>query len=144
MEYEQSFKRLVAFDSQWGMRNQAMGMPEVRSPRWSGFIALLPFLDEGPLYNAIHTGLQARVDGTNRSYGPYASPGLATNGATSSNGQPWDSTYPRTVLRSAFSACPSDPGRMNPNNTWNMARTNYAFCFGVGQIGQNNLCLTWT
>ncbi len=70
MEYEQSFKRLVAYDSQWGMQNQAMGMPQVRDPRWSGFIALLPFLDEGPLYNAIHTGMQARVDGTNRSWGP--------------------------------------------------------------------------
>ena len=26
---------------------------------------------------------------------------------------------------------------MNPNNPWNMARTNYAFCFGDGQVGQN-------
>ncbi len=74
MQYEQSFKRLIAFDSQWGMQNQAMGMPEVRAPRWSGFIALLPFLDEGPLFNAIQTGMQAKVDGQNLSWGPYGSP----------------------------------------------------------------------
>ncbi len=28
---------------------------------------------------------------------------------------------------------------MNPNNTWNMARTNYAFCMGDNQIGQNRM-----
>ncbi len=114
MEYEQSFRRLVAYDSQWGMRNQATGMPEVRSPRWSGFIALLPFLDEGPLYNAIHTGMQARVDGTNRSWGPYGSTGLATNGATPNTHWPWDSTYPPNRTQIGVFRCPSDPGRMNP------------------------------
>ncbi len=117
MEYEQSFKRLVAYDSQWGMQNQAMGMPEVRSPRWSGFIGLLPFLDEGPLYNAIHTGMQARVDGANLSWGPYGSQGLATNGATPNSHWPWDSHYPPNRTQIGVFRCPSDPGRMNPNNT---------------------------
>ncbi len=136
MEYEQSFKRLVAFDSQWGMRNQATGMPQARDPRWSGLIALLPFFGRGSFVQRNSHGMQARVDGQNLSWGPYGSQGIATNGATPASHWPWDSTYPPNRTQVGVFRCPSEPGRMNPNNTWNMARNNYAFCFGDGQVGQ--------
>ncbi len=139
MEYEQSFKRLVGYDSQWGMRNQALGMLESMSPRWSGFVALLPFLDEGPLYTQIHTGSTGRVDTNNFVYGPYGSfAATVPTGFTrpADIQRPWTSAYPPNRTQVGAFRCPSDPGRMNPNNTWNMARTNYAFCLGDNQFGQ--------
>ncbi len=145
MEYEQSFKRLVSLDSQWGMRNQAIGMPGVSgySTTWSGFVSMLPFLDEGPLYNSIHTGLLAKVDNNLLSYGPYASRGASTQGFNppTNHSAPNDSTYPPNRTQIGVMRCPSDPGRMNPNNAWNMARTNYGFCLGDGQVGQTSQTL---
>ncbi len=141
MEYEQSFKRLVGFDSQWGMRNQALGMDQAMDPRWSGFVALLPFLDEGPLYTQIHTGSTGRVDTNNYVFGPYGSlAATVPTGFTRPGGiaRPWDAYYPPNRTQVGAFRCPSDPGRMNPNNTWNMARTNYAFCMGDNQFGQGN------
>jgi prepilin-type N-terminal cleavage/methylation domain-containing protein len=141
MEYEQAFKQLISFDSQWGKANVALGLPE--SPnhwsRWSGFIALLPYLDEGPLFNAIHNGTTGKREAGRFSWGPYGAVANPVAPGTSAEGiqYPWSSGYnPNRIQVGAF-RCPSDPGRMNANNPWNMARTNYAMCMGDGQIGTN-------
>ena len=95
--------------------------------RLSGFISLLPYLDQAPLYTQISNGGPAATDCGN----PFAvSPGgpFASDWAY----QPWQKQVP--VLR-----CPSD---RFVGNTPNWGKSNYAFCLG-DTIEGNNANKTW-
>jgi prepilin-type N-terminal cleavage/methylation domain-containing protein len=148
MEYEQSYKRLTAYNCQWGFGGVGSDF-WVQPPgygvagRWSGFIALLPYMDEGPLYTAFHNGTAGFWGGNQYAWGPY---GSILNAASAANmGAPadtatrpsWASEYKPNRTQVGTFRCPSDPGKMRPGSMWNIARTNYAFCMGDGQIGIN-------
>lgn len=145
MEYEQSYKRLGCYNITWGYGG--VGSDFWVSPptyggagRWSGFIALLPYMDEGPLYTAFHSGTAGFWGPNQYSWGPYGSVANATTAANM--GAPadslkysWSSEYKPNRTQVGTFRCPSDPGKMRPGSMYNIARTNYAFCMGDGQVG---------
>ncbi len=113
MQYETSSKNLIALNCMWGMRSQITGGPDVQRFRWAGFIALLPFLDEGPLYSSFHSGFLANVNGVKTSFGPYGSRGRAIDGAVphSSIAEPNSAFYPLNKQQVGVFRCPSDPSK---------------------------------
>ncbi len=141
LEYEQTFHRLVSFDSPWGAGDADLKYVQSREPRWSGFIGLYPFLGHTSDYTQIHEGLIARVQDRLFAYGPYGSNGAAIDGAVSVSAFPWDLAYPPNRTQIGILKCPSDPYTMRPSNPWNGARVNYAFSFADMQVGQNSVAL---
>lgn len=125
LNYESSLTRLPA-----GFGGPATETPAYRSDPWdgsnrvpvgrlSGLVALLPFMEQGQLYQQIQT---VYINGSTSYLQAQAPWDLGTNGTYT----PW-----RTQI-SSF-RCPSDPGRMNNDATWDkdgQARTNYVFCYG--------------
>ncbi len=89
--------------------------------RISGFISLLPFMEETPLYNLIWNTYE---------YTEGRHAGLPT---PSGGPCPWDTIdggfIPWRTQVSTF-RCPSDPGRVAAQATWAVARTNYGFNLG--------------
>lgn len=99
--------------------------------RWSGFVALLPYLEERELFDRITQGYQDvnAIGGIamTRSYGLRN---------TSTYLGPRNNTYHPAVTQVRVLRCPSDPGRKtNSLTVGGMGRTNYAFCFGDNQRG---------
>ena len=86
----------------------------------SASVALLPFMEEGPLYNQIMNGFtmtSGDLNGQTVPGGP--APWTTLNGGYT----PW-----RTQVGSL--RCPSDPGRVPAQDIWAVARSNYGFSFG--------------
>jgi prepilin-type N-terminal cleavage/methylation domain-containing protein len=147
LEYEQTYKRLSCLNMTWGY-GSAGGNFFTQAPnydgagRWSGFIALLPFLDRDPLYKAFQYGTVGRWDNQLLRWGPYGSvpaewTAVPTKARIDVLRYPWSSEYQPNRTQIHLFRCPSDPARMRPGSMWNLARTNYAFCLGDGQIGIN-------
>jgi prepilin-type processing-associated H-X9-DG protein len=88
-------------------------------PRISGFIALLPFCEQGSLYEKINSGL-FRYN-WNLSAPDTALTGGGTDCAASSIANP-------PITRLTFLFCPSDAG--NSSSDTEPGRTNYRFCYG--------------
>jgi prepilin-type N-terminal cleavage/methylation domain-containing protein len=86
----------------------------------SAFPALLPFMEQTPLFNQIENGFPM-VGGD---YPGVSIPGGTVPWYTMNGGYvPWRTQIP--TLR-----CPSDPGRNAAQNAWQSGRANYAFCVG--------------
>lgn len=95
--YESAFK-VLPYGSSW------VGGPSVNWIRMSGHLALLPYIEQGPLFEQI-SGDNARNVGT----------------------VPWDGGYAPFRTRIPTLQCPSDVGRTVPNE---VATTNYMFSRG--------------
>lgn len=146
LEYEQTYKRLVCYDCTWGYGGYS-GIPywDIApgydgAGRWSGFIALLPFMNEAPLNKAFQEGTSGSLSGKKKSWGPFGSiagAGLvATFGAPADSLRyPWSTQYPLNRRQVSVFRCPADPGRMQSGKMMGVARTNYAFCMGDGILG---------
>ncbi len=87
----------------------------------SGFPALLPYLEQQPLYNQIYNGF-VMVGGDRN--GQVAPPGGPAPWIT------WNGSYTPWRTNIATLRCPSDPGRNPTQEFWMTGRTNYAFCYG--------------
>lgn len=134
MEYEQAYKRLVSYNCPWGYGGP--GYDDVG--RWSGFIALLPYLDEAQFHDAFDKGTTGSIGSNKKSWGPYGSVASAALAASlgapaDSLRYPWSTQYQLNRHQVAVFRCPADPGRMQMG----VARTNYAFCLGDTQVGIN-------
>ncbi|MCA8996247.1 MAG: DUF1559 domain-containing protein [Planctomycetaceae bacterium] len=82
--------------------------------RQSGFVGMLPYIDQGPLYNMIQTG------GTN----------AAVNGSTNYQGNafvPWDNNHKAVRQQIPLLLCPSDGDTTDENPR---AKTNYRLSRG--------------
>jgi hypothetical protein len=104
--------------------------------RWGGMIALLPNLDQTPVYDQINSGYQAKNGaGALITVGPYGAPATAGGNFV----HPRSGTYHPALTQIAALRCPSDPGKkFNNFSGQGLGRTNYAFCFGDGQVGVNS------
>ncbi|MEN6496255.1 MAG: DUF1559 domain-containing protein [Thermoguttaceae bacterium] len=93
--------------------------PNGNNGQLSGWIGLLPYMEQGPLYDAIRTG--GSYNGkTYPAFGPVA----------------WDTGYPPYREQVTGLLCPSDPGGTARNPSADQARSNYAF--SVGDTIQDN------
>jgi prepilin-type N-terminal cleavage/methylation domain-containing protein len=122
LNYESTYKMLPS---------NVTGTADVggRGPDWSNMgrasalISLMPFMEEGPLYNQI---MQTFV----YNYGACRHNGLSS---PAGGPCPWDTINGgfipwRTQIASL--RCPSDPGRVAAQADWAVALTNYGFCYG--------------
>ncbi len=100
-----------------------------RGPDWSNMgsasalISLLPFMEEGPMYNQIMSTFTYN-------YGQCRYNGQAT---PAGGPCPWDTINGGFVpwrTQIATLRCPSDPGRVAAQADFAVALTDYGFCFG--------------
>ena len=139
--YEQSFKSLVQLSSPWGRSPRRDEPDNIGSVRYTGMIALLPFMEQAALYTSVHNGMIAKVGNNVFAYGPYgsiANPIPAGSGAVADAYRaPRHTNYPPNRTQLPLLKCPSEPW-VTPNDSLSvLGRTNYAFCMGDGQVGQN-------
>jgi prepilin-type N-terminal cleavage/methylation domain-containing protein len=132
LNYESTYKLMPGAGIGIYLANPKLGynvnIASSNAGRWGGFIALLPNLDATPIYDQINSGYQAKNGaGATITVGPYG------NNAGRS---PRSGTFHPAVTQVGVLRCPSDPGRkFNNFSIQGLGRTNYAFCFGDGQIG---------
>jgi prepilin-type N-terminal cleavage/methylation domain-containing protein len=127
MNYESAYKKLppgyggpaqiggYGVDPDWSVNRPPCG-------RLNGLVSVLPMMEQTQMYNAIQSNSVTTPAGTLASWNDPTAPWEMRGG----NFTPW-----RTQI--AGIRCPSDPGRMNPDATWQFdggARTNYVFCYG--------------
>lgn len=146
LEYEQAHRQLVGYNCTWGYGGYD-GIPfwdvapgYAAAGRWSGFIALLPYLEQSKLQTAIHEGTVGSTGAAQRSWGPYGSVAstqmsIRLGAPADSLRYPWSHAYQPNRTQVTTFRCPSAPGKLRPNSMWNVARTDYGFCLGDGQIG---------
>ncbi len=144
LNYEYSYKLLPAFSAGFGAANPRAGTTALTGPphttlagnnynpslTYSGFVGLLPMMEQQALYNRIVDGFTGRVGTATETYLPF---GQVQGGFT---WRPvWDGNYLPARTQIGFFRCPSDPGRINPASATSLARTNYVFNMGDGIIG---------
>jgi prepilin-type N-terminal cleavage/methylation domain-containing protein len=130
--YEQSFKKLPGLAC--GVHTP--GPPNYTGTstnffaRWSGFVGLLPYLEQNALYDQITSGFR---DNT----GNYRRFGVA----------PWIDSYAPNVTQITLFRCPSDANRKATGRLTNteaaLARTNYAFCLGDSEAGASSYSINF-
>ncbi|MEM7475507.1 MAG: DUF1559 domain-containing protein [Planctomycetota bacterium] len=106
LNYESAHRRFPARQAGSGAIAGQPG-PNGQRLRMSGFVQLLPFLEQTPLYNLIQ--------GQHR------------------NRNPWNNWFRTNGGKLSFLSCPSDPGwsrTRDPNNRWWDGNVCYAFCAG--------------
>lgn len=127
LSYESTFKRFAG--ASLGIYCAPNEVVAAHAGTWSGFIAILPQLEQQALYSNITEGYTTPA------------PGFLAYGYSLTTTPPYNT--PRTVsYRPALThvpafKCPSDPGRKAEGGTSHavFARTNYAFCYGDNQRG---------
>jgi prepilin-type N-terminal cleavage/methylation domain-containing protein len=126
LNYESTFKKFSG--AGLGIYCAPNAVTRAHEGHWSGFIAILPQLEQSALYEQITQGY--RTPGP--AFGPYGQSGTPTtyNPPRTNNYQPALAQIP--VLK-----CPSDPGRKSSASTLSSVygRTNYGFCYGDNQRG---------
>jgi prepilin-type N-terminal cleavage/methylation domain-containing protein len=149
LNYEYTFKLLPAFAAGFGLQNPRTGMTEIglaphvatvagngnvyrMAGDFSGFVGLLPMMEQQVLFNRIDSGFTQRIDATANTetllgYGQIA--------GTTTWRTLWDPTYSPARTQIGFFRCPSDPGRINPSSATSRGRTNYVFNLGDGIVG---------
>lgn len=143
--YESTYKKLTGLsvgiylgNEQYNASINRPTFPGDPAPgRWSGVIAMLPYMDQAPLYTQIDSGFDQKIPGGIRIYGPYGQRRSATVQTTSNYDPPWDAIYGPAVTQVGFFRCPSDPvKKSNAYNTFSaLGRQNYAFCLGDSDWG---------
>ncbi len=109
--YHDAYKKFVHRSGGTGPQPSGSGLNNSNRARRSGFISMLPFLEQGNMWNAIKSG-----DANNPPEGPQSWSGWG----------PW-STSP------GYMRCPSDSGYTNATRT-----SSYAFCTGDMVEGLTN------
>jgi prepilin-type N-terminal cleavage/methylation domain-containing protein len=102
------------------------GTPWNNGGRLGGFVAMLPFLEQAPLYDDIKGGGVSTHTGGTNNYPPMGP-------------VPWEGAYIPWITRIQALCCPSDPGQqmMIPGN--GVQPSNY--CFSTGDIAPQS---DWT
>jgi prepilin-type N-terminal cleavage/methylation domain-containing protein len=133
LNYEYSYKLLPAMAAGWGLANPRTGMTQLPDdiPAFSGYVGMLPMMEQQVLFNQIDSGFTQRSPAPTivfLGYGMRASGGWVP---------PWGSNpvYQPSRTQIGFFRCPSDPGRLNPSSVTSHARVNYVFNMGDNIIG---------
>lgn len=108
--YHDVYNMFCAFAGGSGTPNAGSGNPGFRT-RLSGAVALLPFMDQAPLYQTIWAGSPAQYPWNSTAY--------------------WNQNPPGMV-------CPSDSGGTAPPAGAYRGKRNYVFCAGDGVAGDGN------
>jgi prepilin-type N-terminal cleavage/methylation domain-containing protein len=143
LNYEYSYKLLPAFAAGFGLANPRIGTTGVAGTltngngynmgaHFTGFVGLLPMMEQQVLYNKIDSGFNQRVGATAtvEQMGPYGQ--ILATGLWRPM---WDANYAPVRTQVGFFRCPSDPGRLNPSSASSLARTNYVFSLGDSIAG---------
>jgi prepilin-type N-terminal cleavage/methylation domain-containing protein len=151
LNYEYSYKLLPALAAGFGYANPRAGTTDVAFPGYyfpagafSGYVGLLPMMEQQQLYNKIDSGFTQRVGATAtiQIIGPY---GQVFTGnppvGTATWRTIWDPNYSPSRTQVGFFRCPSDPGRINPSSASSFARTNYVFNLGDNVNGAQTASL---
>lgn len=138
--YEYARKILTPRACGYGRWNGTLNYDNVgNNERYSGIIAMLPFMEQSALFNQIDQGYNRNYQGTNYTYGPYgyapAAAEVAPGSTAATPQQPWDPNYHPNRTQIGFLRCPSDPGKFIPAVNGSLARTNYVFNCGDNQVG---------
>ncbi|MFN9912153.1 MAG: DUF1559 domain-containing protein, partial [Pirellulaceae bacterium] len=106
--------------------------PATNARRWGRTSAFLPHIDAPPIAEPLHPGYQAKNGaGATITVGPYGKQATGTAYYV-----PRSAAYHPAVTQIGVMRCPSDPGKkFNNFSAQGLGRTNYAFCFGDGQVG---------
>ena len=116
--YESTFQRFPAMKSGTTAAFIGSGRANSNGGRLSGFIPLLPYVEQAPMYDSIQAGDPNGTTGYTGAGGPAVAPGGPAA---------WQS-WPIWNISPAFLTCPSDPSTFNqPTQT---RINNYAFCVG--------------
>ena len=107
--YHDTYNLFPPFAGGSGTPNAGSGNPGFRT-RLSGFVAILPYMDQAPLFNKIWSDSPAQYPWNATTYWSENPPGVT---------------------------CPSDGGKIAPNGTYRGKR-NYAFCAGDGVASNGN------
>jgi prepilin-type processing-associated H-X9-DG protein len=117
--YHSTYNRLPALHGGTSGANESSAYPYHNNGQLSGWIGLLPFMEQAALWSAISAG--GTYNGqTYRPFGPAA----------------WETSYPPFRQQVPTLLCPSDPAGPNRNPSSSQGRTNYAF--SVGDTMENN------
>jgi prepilin-type N-terminal cleavage/methylation domain-containing protein len=129
LNYESAFKLAPAAGI--GVYLPSGSIPGSLGGRWSGFIGLLPYLEQSGLYYQITQGYEGmNLSGTTSVFKAYGHRNLITYLS------PRNVTYHPAVTQVPVLRCPSDPGRKAKQLiAAGIGRTNYGFCFGDSQRG---------
>lgn len=101
--------------------------------RWSGTVGMLPFLEQGPLFNKIASGgAMIGTDGTVRNYGPMGTRGAS---GTGDGAVPWEGHYEPWRAQIPVLLCPSDTVTTEGGA---VGKTNYAFSRGDSSWDTNH------
>jgi prepilin-type N-terminal cleavage/methylation domain-containing protein len=137
MNYESTYKVIPGASITVYKNNPKLGynvdIPGKSAGLWSGFIAILPYVDQQPLYDRITAGYQAK-NGTSATVTvqPYGDRPAGFLG-------PRNGAYHPALTQVGVMRCPSDPGKKATNfAVAGLGRTNYGFCFGDGQRGNGS------
>ena len=105
--------------------------------RWSGFVGMLPYFEQGPLYQQIASGgsFVSPLDNTARVYGPMGSRGPS---GTADGAVPWEQHYTPWSARLPVLLCPSDGDTTEGGP---IGKTNYGFSRGDSPWDHSN---DWT
>jgi type II secretory pathway pseudopilin PulG len=143
--YEYSYKKIPGAGAGIYLANPNAGQPAITAAlegRWSGYIGLLPFMEQQTLFTQIDSGYTARQGATGNvlTRGPY---GYNPNQQPAGTGRylgPGSGQYHPSASQIGFFRCPSDPGRKT-QAYGSLGRTNYAFCYGDNQrgVGSTNI-----
>ena len=107
----------------------SLNSPESNGFRLSFLPAVLPFMEQQPLYEQISNPYALERDGTLRAQPfPAGGPG------------PWDTLYRPWLTQVGSFRCPSDPAELSPGE---VAFTNYAACQGDSIIEQHHSGIWW-
>jgi prepilin-type N-terminal cleavage/methylation domain-containing protein len=136
LNYESTYKIMPGAGIGIYLANPKLGyntnIAGTNAGRWGGMIALLPNIDATPIYDQINSGYQAKNGaGATITVGPYGKQATGTAYYV-----PRSAAYHPAVTQIGVMRCPSDPGKkFNNFSAQGLGRTNYAFCFGDGQVG---------
>lgn len=107
--YHDNFNFMPPFTTGSGYPQNVGGSAAGFRTRLSGFVTILPYIDQAPLYNTITADNPSQFPWNNVAY--------------------W-------IQGPVVYRCPSDAGQLNPQNTANTrGKLNYVFCGGDGQVG---------
>lgn len=116
--YESTYKRFPARKAGTATPLTTAARNHTNAGRLSGFVALLPYIEQAPMYEAIQAGDMAGVTGFTGAGGPAVFPGGPV---------PWASWSVWNVSP-GFLRCPSDATTFNAPTRTNL--NNYAFSVG--------------
>jgi type II secretory pathway pseudopilin PulG len=140
LNYEYSYKLIPSFAAGWGLANPRTGMAQLPGANrgepaaFTGYVGMLPMMEQQVLYNKIDSGFTQTYPTTI----VFLGYGFRTGGAGFLAPYSTNPSYEPARSQVNFFRCPSDPGRVNPSSVSSLARVNYVFNTGDSISGADD------